>query len=173
MVSNKITGLRRPDCRLRHQQPSSLSPSAQSWPQWHNIAKASYRKVQVRIKLEMSICISSTPYIPNMSWSRDRTKRHHARSDPYRRSLRSSRLRPSSCHHLPLRTPSTLRPRISCGAGGDSGRRASSSNTFPASNTTSPYSNNIVLSDFVHNSKRPGSLWPCQALCVPLADGTR
>jgi hypothetical protein len=75
----------------------------------------------------------------------------HTRSDFRRRLLHPSCPRLASRHDLPLRTPSALRPRISGGASGDSGRRALSSDTFPASNTTSPYSNNIVLSVFIHN----------------------
>jgi hypothetical protein len=49
---------------------------------------------------------------------------HYTRSDPHRRSLRASRLRLPSRHHLPLRTLSALRPHIGGAAGGDSGRRA-------------------------------------------------
>jgi hypothetical protein len=58
-------------------------------------------------------------------------------------------LRASRCH-LPLHNLSALRPRISFGAGSDSGRRASSSDTFPTLSTTSYNSNNIVLSDVTH-----------------------
>jgi hypothetical protein len=77
--------------------------------------------------------------------------------DPSRQSLRPSRLslRLPVRLHLPLRTPSAPRPRITSEADDDSGRRASSSNLFPTSTAISPDINNLVSKDCSRGLRSP------------------
>jgi hypothetical protein len=85
---------------------------------------------------------------------------HSSWLDPSRQSLRPSRLslRLPVRLHLPLRTPSAPRPRITSEADDDSGRRASSSNLFPTSTAISPNNNNNLVSKDCSRGLRSPSL---------------